>query len=158
MFRRHRIEDAPGIQKSTGMTFIFTGVRLLVSRVEGSRVFELTFGDHFSSRLDIWQTNYFNDWGVLDSTLLRHPQTRTRHFTGFMLWTCDQLFQWLRYLVLHFTQVPHTYSVKRPPRNLMGLVFCKDEFHQIFSHTDLCSPVVLSSLPSVCVMDFIISW
>ncbi len=78
--RRNRIEKALGIPNSTGMTFIFTGVRLLGSRVAGFRVLELTFGDHFSSRLEISQfsccelvPNCFNDWSILDSILHRHP-------------------------------------------------------------------------------------
>jgi hypothetical protein len=50
--RAHSQQD-PRIPKSTGMTFIFTGVRLLGSRVAGFRVFELTFGDHFGSHLEI---------------------------------------------------------------------------------------------------------
>ena len=36
------------------------------------------------------------------------------NFTAFMLSTCAQLLQWLRYFGFHFTQVPHTYCVSQP--------------------------------------------
>ncbi len=36
------------------------------------------------------------------------------NFTAFMLSTCAQLLQSLRYFGFHFTLVPHTYSVSQP--------------------------------------------
>ena len=36
------------------------------------------------------------------------------NFTDFMLSTCAKLLQSLRYFGLHFTQIPHTYSVSQP--------------------------------------------